>query len=209
MPEFYNNLAEVAAIISGAVSTVFAGNKLLEVALKDEAWASTTVTLGAIFLDYGGSSIIQMVMFLFESLWTILMFTQATEIGLAPFVIAYLMQTNYSSLGGSIGDELNTVYLMWSLLMAFGSFVGAWALAESADIMLDYYDITGSGLFQSYEDVTKDVQLTKAMFFTDLIHHVIMVLSYFALAAGVADGAFAYVYFSVTGQEIDLDILAL
>ena len=75
MPEFYNNLAEVAAIISGAVSTVFAGNKLLEVALKDEAWASTTVTLGAIFLDYGGSSIIQMVMFLFESLWTILMFT--------------------------------------------------------------------------------------------------------------------------------------
>lgn len=130
---------------------------------------------------------------------------------MAPFVVAYLMQTNYSSLGGSIGEELNTVYMMWSLLMAFGSFIGAWALAESADVMLGYYDITGSAEFQNYLQSNKEspAELTKTMFFGDLIHHAIMVVSYFALAAGVADLSFAYVYFSVTGQEIDLDIIGL
>merc|ERR1712216_979679 len=75
MPEFYNNLAEIGAIISGASSTVYAGSKLLNVALKDEAWAPTSISLGAVFLTYGGSSIVQLVMFLFESLWTIAMFT--------------------------------------------------------------------------------------------------------------------------------------
>jgi len=218
LPEFYNNVAELGAIISGAASASFAGMKLLDVAVKSESWAQNSVSIGAIFDSYGegntasGVPVMQLVMFLVETFWTISSMSQVAEIALAPFVVAYLMQTHYTSLGNSVNEEMNTVYLSWSFLIAFGSFLGAWALSESANIMVGYYDVTGSAEFQSYLKAKKggfDIGITRTMFFGDLIHHMAMLLSYGALAAGVQAAAFGYVYFSITGQEIDLSILDL
>lgn len=53
VPEFYNNVAELGVIISGAASATFAGMKLLEVAVKNESWAQNSVSIGAIFDSYG------------------------------------------------------------------------------------------------------------------------------------------------------------
>ena len=89
-------------------------------------------------------------MFIIESSWTVATFTQVAEIGLAPFVIAYLMQTHYTNLTSTVGDEASTIYLMWSFLSAFGSFISAWAIRESCEIMVGYFDITGSQEFDDY-----------------------------------------------------------
>lgn len=51
--------------------------------------------------------------------------------------------------------------------------------------------------------------MSQMMFFGDLVHHSIMLFAYGALAAGIQAASFAYVYFSVTGQEINLSILDL
>lgn len=61
------------------------------------------------------------------------------------------MQTHYTNLGGpDMQDELNTVYMNWALIMSFGSFVGAWALGQSADTMVGYFDIVGSDEFTTF-----------------------------------------------------------
>ena len=39
IPEFYNNAAEIGAIIAGGASAVFAGKKVVDVAVKTEGWA--------------------------------------------------------------------------------------------------------------------------------------------------------------------------
>lgn len=209
VPEFYNNVAELGAIISGAASATFAGGKLLEVAVKNESWAQNSVSIGAVFDNWGegntagGVPVMQLVMFMIESFWTISSMSQVAEIALAPFVVAYLMQTHYTSLGSSVNEEMNTVYLSWSFLISFGSFLGAWALSESAELMVGYYDVTGSAEFQSYLKSKKgnfDIGITRTMFFGDLVHHMLMLLSYGILAIGVQSASFSYVYFSITGQ---------
>ena len=122
------------------------------------------------------------------------------------------MQTHYTNMTDTIGDEMSTIYMMWSFLSAFGSFISAWAIRESCDIMVGYYDITDSDEFDAYIELTGenfDINQKRGLFYGDLVHHTIMLISYGALAAGIQAGSFAYVYFSITGQEIDLSILDL
>ena len=51
--EFYNNIAELGSIIAGAASATYAGGKLLEVAVKNESWAQNSVSIGAVFDNWG------------------------------------------------------------------------------------------------------------------------------------------------------------
>merc|ERR1711975_97561 len=98
------------------------------------------------------------------------------------------MHKKNPNIGAGIDAEMNTVYLGWAFLISFGSFLGAWALSESANIMVGYYDVTGSSEFQSYLKNKKggfDLGVTRTMFFGDLIHHMLMLLSYGVLAIGV------------------------
>ena len=98
LPEFYNNAAEIGAIIAGGAASVFAGKKVVDVAVKTEGWAQNSVKIGTVFNNYSHIGLIQIMMFIIESFWTVATFTQVAEIGLAPFVISYLMQTHYTNM---------------------------------------------------------------------------------------------------------------
>ena len=150
LPEFYNNAAEIGAIIAGGAAAIYAGKDVVDVAVKSEGWAQNSIKIGTVFNNYRNIGGIQIFMFIVESFWTVATFTQVAEIGLAPFVIAYLMQTHYTNLTSTVGDEMSTIYLMWSFLSAFGSFISAWAIRESCEIMVGYFDITASEEFDAY-----------------------------------------------------------
>ena len=57
------------------------------------------------------------------------------------------MQAKYAGATSIVGDEMATQYMMWSFLIAFGSFIGAWAIRQSCEVMVGYYDITDSQAF--------------------------------------------------------------
>lgn len=75
--EFYNNAAEIGAIIAGAASACYAGKKLLDASVNTESWASSSIRIGAIFDSWSdgdtasGVPLIQIAMFLINSFWMI------------------------------------------------------------------------------------------------------------------------------------------
>ena len=54
-----------------------------------------------------------------------------------------------------------------------------------------------------------DINMSRGMFIADLIHHSGMLATYGALAFGVQAASVGYVYLSVTGQSVDMEIFAL
>ena len=147
VPEFYNNVAEIGAIVAGSAAAVYAGLDVMRAAVHAESQQQTAVSIAAVFNNNGGISIVQVLMFLIESFWSVATLTQVAEIALAPFVLAYLMQAKYAGATSIVGDEMATQYMMWSFLIAFGSFIGAWAIRQSCEVMVGYYDITDSQAF--------------------------------------------------------------
>lgn len=51
--------------------------------------------------------------------------------------------------------------------------------------------------------------MSRGMFIADLLHHSGMLATYGALAFGVQAASVGYVYLSVTGQSVDMEIFAL
>ena len=78
----------------------------------------------------------------FETFWVIAYLIQLSEIALAPFVIAYLMYVHYVDVSDvNAQKSFDMIYLYWGFIVAFGAFVGSWALSESAERLIGFFDI--------------------------------------------------------------------
>ena len=180
----------------------------MQAAVKTEEFNGTNGYYGASFMSYGGNSFIGNFLGTFEALWVIAYMVQLSEIALAPFVLSYLINKTWVDAPTDLAKSFDLIYLYWGFIIAFGSFVSAWALGESADRLIGFFDIQNTAAVEFYkEKFGKEPTWDEGTAFTfDVFHHSMTILGYFLVGAAVADTGFAYVYAAVTGTEVDFSL---
>ena len=141
IPHFFASFSQIFATISAVVSAAWGAYKVLQAAVKTEQYDGSNGYYGASFMSYGGNSFIGNFLGTFEALWVIAYMVQLSEIALAPFVLSYLINKTWVEAPADLQKSFDLIYLYWGFIIAFGSFVSAWALGESADRLIGFFDI--------------------------------------------------------------------
>ena len=120
--------------------------------MKAESFDTSNGYYGSSYLTYGGNHFLGDFLGAFESFWVVAYLIQLSEIALAPFVIAYLMYMHYVDVSDETARKsFDMIYLYWGFIVAFGAFLGSWALSESAERLIGFFDIQSTDAVEFYK----------------------------------------------------------
>jgi hypothetical protein len=190
-----------AGVVVGSLAGAYAGLKTINVAVKTSFWGGKNSAFRAsYFVGYGGNSILGSLLGLLEASWVVSYLTLATALVAVPYFILAELGNFLNTKLAAATDKASMTYrlLGHGFLLAFGSWMSAWALQLSADRLIGWFDKQDTNPKATNADIlSNDVALA-----FDFTNHSLITFAYNALAWVIAGMSWGYVYYQLTDKSL-------
>jgi hypothetical protein len=200
LPSFWAMFGAFAGVVVGSLAGAYAGLNTINVAVKTSFWGGKNSAFRAsYYVGYGGNSIVGSLLGLLEATWVVSYLVLSTALVVVPYFILAELGNFLNNVLAKATDKVSMTYrlLGHGFLMAFGSWMSAWALKLSADRLIGWFDKQDTNPNSSNSDVTNDTALA-----FDFVNHSLITFAYNALAWVIAGSAWGYVYYQLTDTTL-------
>jgi len=201
LPIFWAMFGAFAGVVVGSLAGAYAGLQTINVAVKTSFWSgSTSVFRSSYYVGYGGNGIVGSLLGLLEASWVVSYLILATALVAVPYFILAELGNFLNSVLANATDKVSMTYrlLGHGFLMAFGSWMSAWALKLSVERLIGWFDKQNTNPQAANNKVlSNDVALI-----FDFLNHSIITFMYNALAWVIAGSSWGYVYYQLTDTTL-------
>ena len=200
LPIFWAMFGAFAGVVVGSLAGAYAGLQTINVAVKTSFWGGKNSAFRAsYYVGYGGNSIVGSLLGLLEASWVVEYLVLSTALVAVPYFILAELGQFLNSVLAKASDKVSMTYrlLGHGFLLAFGSWMSAWALKLSVDRLIGWFDKQTTNPNGSNNKVTNDVALA-----FDFVNHSLITLAYNALAWVIAGSSWGYVYYQLTDKTL-------
>ena len=200
LPIFWAMFGACAGVVVGSLAGAYAGLNTINVAVKTSFWGGKNSAFRAsYYVGYGGNSIVGSLLGLLEATWVVSYLVLSTALVVVPYFILAELGNFLNNVLAKATDKVSMTYrlLGHGFLMAFGSWMSAWALKLSADRLIGWFDKQTTNPNGSNNKVTNDVALA-----FDFVNHSLITFAYNALAWTIAGMSWGYVYYQLTDKTL-------
>ena len=198
LPTFFDALGAIVGMVTGSLAGGYIGIKTIEASVRTSFWNLNTAAgtgISSSYLIYGGHSVIGGLMGLFSVFWVVMWLLLGLTIVMAPFYLTMYLQ-KYMKENANSGDQLNDGYrhLTNGVIVGVGSWGAAYALTNSAQLLLGFFDRQGTARL--------DEEKAQTALTIDVVNHSIILTFYYLFAWTIAGSAYAYVYYQYNPEEL-------
>jgi ABC-type multidrug transport system fused ATPase/permease subunit len=200
LPIFWAMFGAFAGVVVGSLAGAYAGLQTINVAVKTSFWGGkNSVFRASYYVGYGGNSIVGSLLGFLEASWVVSYLVLATALVAVPYFILAELGNFLNSAFQQASNKVEMTYrlLGHGFLMAFGSWMSAWALKLSADRLIGWFDKQNTDANSANNKVTNDVALA-----FDFVNHSLITFAYNALAWVIAGSSWGYVYYQLTDTTL-------
>lgn len=200
LPIFWAMFGAFAGVVVGSLAGAYAGLQTINVAVKTSFWGGkNSVFRASYYVGYGGNSIVGSLLGFLEASWVVSYLVLATALVAVPYFILAELGNFLNNAFQQASNKVEMTYrlLGHGFLMAFGSWMSAWALKLSTDRLIGWFDKQNTDANSANNKVTNDVALA-----FDFVNHSLITFAYNALAWVIAGSSWGYVYYQLTDTTL-------
>ena len=198
--EFFSGLSNIAPPMLGmlmadfvaAYSAIWIGSNALKELEGTNYWRDSE-TLGS-FINYGGISLFGNLNGILISFWMLMYFMSAISMIGVPLYLTRAVSLQLQEAGGSTENMFRQ--LNHGLLLSVSSYIGAWALVEVQDILIDRFNNYNADEIEQYYKYLRTnphLSVTQAMFW-DLINHTLITVGFIGSSMTIPASSWIYIY---------------
>jgi len=201
LPVFWAMFGAFAGVVVGSLAGAYAGLSTINVAVKTSFWGGAGDAFRAsYYVGYGGNSIIGSLLGLLEASWVTSYLVLSTALVAVPYFILAELGNFLNTKLATASDKASTTYrlLGHGFLLAFGSWMSAWALQMSTAKLIGWFDKQNTNPKATNANILSN-EIALAFDFTN---HSLITFAYNALAWVIAGCTWGYVYFQLTDASL-------
>jgi hypothetical protein len=200
LPVFWAMFGTIAGVVVGSLAGAYSGLATINAAVKTSFWSgSSSVFRASYYVGYGGNGIVGSLLGLMEASWVALYLILSSALVVVPY---YILVELGSFLNTNLTKTANPVEQTYRLLgdgflLAFGSWMSAWALKLSVDKLIKWFDKQNT----NPKGVNNKVDNETALIF-DFVNHGTIAVAYHVLAWVIAGSTWNFVYGQLTDESL-------
>jgi hypothetical protein len=200
VPIFWSFFGAFAGVVVGSLSGAYLGLQTINATVRTEFWAGKTdVFRASYYVGYGGNGVVAGLLGFIETSWILSYLALASALVSVPY---YILSNLREFIGKAFGTSANQIELSYRLLghgflLAFASWMSAWASKLSIERLLQWYDKQNTNPAATNTDVTNDTALI-----FDFVNHEFMTIAYHVLAWIIASCSWGYIYGQLTDESL-------
>jgi hypothetical protein len=196
---FWAMFGAFAGVVVGSLAGAYAGLGVINTAVKTDFWTGSSKYKASYYVGYGGNGVVAGLIGFLETFWVVGYLSLAIALVAVPYYILAEFGNFINTNAVSVTDKTSLTYrlLGHGTLLAFGSWMSAWALNLSNTRLLGWFDQQETNPNGTNNQVTNDTALL-----FDFINHSLETLAYNALAWTIAGCSWGYVYYQLTDTTL-------
>lgn len=200
LPIFWAFFGSFAGVIVGSLAGAYAGLATINGAVRTTFWSGkNSVFRASYYVGYGGNGIVGGLLGVMEMIWVALYLVLSSALVIVPYLI---LKELGPFLNKNLSQSANPIEQTYRLLgngflLAFGSWMSAWALKLSVEKLIGWFDKQDTDPNSRNNKVTNDTALI-----FDFFNHGAIVVAYHALAWVIAGSTWGFVYGQLTDTSL-------
>jgi hypothetical protein len=199
LPLFWAFWGAFAGVVVGSLSGAYAGLATINGAVRTEFWSSKTQEFRAsYYVGYGGNGVVAGFIGALEFSWVAMYLILSICLVAVPYYI--LSELGNFLTVNKVANQVDQTYRLLGngFLLAFGSWMSAWATKLSVNHLISWYDRQNTDPNTANSKVTNDVSLA-----LDFVNHGAITVAYHALAWVIAASTWGFVYGQLTDTTLN------
>ena len=201
LPIFWAFFGTFAGVVVGSLAGAYAGLATINGAVRTQFWAGkNSVFRASYYVGYGGNSVVGSLLGFLEMSWVALYLILSSCLVIVPY---YILSELANFLNANLTATANQVEQSYRLLgngflLAFGSWMSAWATKLSVEKLVGWFDKQNTDANSANNKVDNETALA-----LDFLNHGAITVAYMGLAWTIAGSTWAFVYGQLTDQSLN------